>query len=152
MLCACGLCAHRHQFLRFKSCTWIPVGGCGNDQQKIAVGSRTEMVAVIGHDLVAQRVETGWDSVGAKICRGLCEMNDGDQRGLCKLRIGDAFYVFLRLRWNTLAYPEVTNWSGGIKRQAISFCVECLPHGLRNGVVSQRTNTLHFAGLRGAEQ
>src|SRR5579864_651454 len=110
------------------------------------------MVAVIGHNLVAQSVETGGDSVAAKICRGLWKMDDADHCGLGKLRIGDAFYLFLRLRRETLTYVELAIRSGSVERQAIPFCFECQPHGLRNRVVGQRTNTLHFASLRSADE
>ncbi len=110
------------------------------------------MIAVIGHDFVAERIETSGDSMAAKICRVFREVDDCDQRGLGKLWISDAFYIFLWLRGDTLAYPELTCWSGFIEREAISLGIECLPHGFRDRAVGQRTNAFHFASLRGAEQ
>ena len=93
------------------------------------------MIAVIGHDLVAEGIKTGGDSVAAKIFRSLQEMDDTNQGRLGKLGIGDAFYILLCLRGNTLSYPEFTGGSGIIEGQPISLCVECLPHRFRNCAV-----------------
>ena len=113
--------------------------------------NRSQVIAVIGHDRVAERIESRRDPVATKICRCLREVDDSYERRLCKIRIGDAFCVLLRLRRNTLTYPEFTHWSRIIEGQAIPLFVECMPYGFRNGTVGQRTNALHFAGLRGAE-
>src|SRR5579864_2693898 len=110
------------------------------------------MVAVIGHELIAQGIETSRDSAATKICRGLWEMDDAEHCGLSKLRIGDAFYLFLWLRGNAFAHVELTKRSGRVERQAITFCVERLPDGLRNRLVGQRADTLHFVSLSSAEQ
>src|SRR6266581_1610817 len=64
-------CTHRHQFLKLESSTRIAIGGGGNNKEKIAVGSRPKMIAVVRHELVAERIEASGDSVPAKICGGL---------------------------------------------------------------------------------
>src|SRR6266567_7708863 len=48
-------CTHRHQFLKLESSTRIAIGGGGNNKEKIAVGSRPKMIAVVRHELVAER-------------------------------------------------------------------------------------------------
>src|SRR6266567_2013979 len=110
------------------------------------------MIAVIGHDFVAERIETSGDSMAAKICRVFREVDDCDQRGFGKLWISDAFYIFLWLRGDTLAYPELTCWSGFIEREAISLGIECLPHGFRDRAGGQRTIHLILGSNRQSAQ
>lgn len=92
-------------------------GGPGNGRRESLTRS------VLGNALAVtgQHIESGRIRVAAKICRGLREVDDGDQRGLCKLRIGDALYVFLRLRGNTLAHPEFTSKSRVIEGEGYPF-------------------------------
>jgi len=63
-------CTRRRQFLKLESRTPIAIGGGGATRRKSRLG-RPKMIAVVRHELVAERIEASRDSVPPKICGGL---------------------------------------------------------------------------------
>src|SRR5271157_466261 len=141
-----------HQFLELESGIGISIGRRRNEKEKIPVRSRAKVIAIVGHQRVAERVETRGNFLPPKISRGLRKMYDADQDGFSQLRVYDAFHILFCLCRNALAHPQLAGGRRAIEREAISLCVEHLPCTFRDRVVGQWPNGLHLTILGGAEQ
>jgi hypothetical protein len=86
-------------------------------QAQAEVKSYSQVIAVMGSQLVSKRVKTSANSLPTKIGGRLREANDARQRGLGELWIGKAFYIlFLWLRAGTLLRIQSSQAGAGSSR------------------------------------
>lgn len=131
--------AWSYQLFELDLCFWIGSRNRRPEQKKVPIGSHSEVIAVIGTQFVSERLKSSANSVPTKISGRLREANDAHPPGLGELWLGKAFHIFVWLRGNALANPELTSRRRFVKGKAISFCVECLAHSSRDGAIGQRT-------------